>query len=141
MNKTKSTAIVYSFKAQWKCPLEKGGVSVFFRKRPPRATSDKVYFYVGSPVCSIIGWSNIIRIEEIDSELAIQIADQASIEVKELLNYLSGARRIGAIFIGKPTIYSNPVRTSEVRKIFNFYPPQNFVRVPSDVCEAMEKFQ
>lgn len=141
MNQEKSTAVIYSFKEKWKELLEKGEISVFFRKRPPKRKCERVYIYVGSPTSSIVGWAVVNEIRISNPASALEFAQQGKIEIQELKEYLEGAKEVGLIFIGKPVLFDKPVRVSEIRKIFNFYPPQNFVRVPQQACEMMEKFE
>ena len=141
MNQEKSTAVIYSFKEKWKDILESGEVSVFFRKRPPKGKCDRVYLYVGSPTSSIIGWASVKEIRTSSPENALEFAKQGRIELHELKEYLKGAKEVGLIFIGRPFLFQKPIRASEIRKVFNFYPPQNFVRVPQEACDIMEKLK
>jgi predicted transcriptional regulator len=141
MNQEKSTAVIYSFKEKWRQPLEKGEVSVFFRKRPPKAKCDRVYLYIGSPASSIIGWAPVSEIRISSPASALEFVQQGKIELQELKEYLKGSKEVGLIFIGKPFLFEKPIGVSEIRKIFNFYPPQNFVRVPQEACEMLEKFE
>lgn len=141
MNDADQTSIIYSFKDKWRRPLEDGEISVFFRKRPPRVTCKRVYFYVGNPTSSIIGWAPIERIEVLNTEIALDLCHQGGIDRDELRKYLNNSSEVGAIFISNPHIYKAPLSTAELRRIFNFHPPQNFVKIPLNACKMMESFE
>lgn len=129
-------SVVYSFEGRWEEPLEKGQVKVFFRKRRPVITPNRVFFYVGVPVKKIIGSALVEKIEPVNLEAAIRIRKSGAITENELVSYVGHYGRVSAIWIRAPEIFPEPFCLAELNEQHGFNPPQSF----SNVSEELERY-
>lgn len=127
--------VIYSFKGKWLDPISKGDVKAFFRKRFPREKPGRVYFYVGAPTSSIIGWAEVSSLERVETKIALGMTTEGAIDRGELSEYLIGNNSVGVFRLGKIKLFKSPLSVSDVQRIFNFHPPQNFVQI-NDVDTA-----
>lgn len=132
INKEKN--VIYSFKGKWLEPILNGHVGTFFRKRFPKEKPDRVYLYIGSPTSAIIGWAEVISLNRAETSIAISMSEDGAIDRSELSEYLNGATSVGVFKLGKINLFDNYLSVSDVRRVFNFHPPQNFVQI--DECDA-----
>lgn len=96
----------------------------------------RVFFYVGVPVKKIIGFADIVKIEPVDLEAAVRIKKNAVINEDELSSYIAIDQTVSAIWISRPTIFSDPFTLSDLNRLHSFNPPQSF----SYVTEGFESF-
>lgn len=134
INKEKN--VIYSFKGKWLEPILNGDVRVFFRKRFPKEKPDRVYLYVGSPTSAIIGWAEVHSLSRVEAGVAINMSKYGAIDRSELSKYLDGSEFVGVFEIGEINIFRKKLSVSDVRHVFNFHPPQNFVQI--DECDAVK---
>ena len=130
--KEKPRSVVYSFDGRWEEPLVSGRVKVFFRKRRPVVTPGRVFIYVGVPVKQVIGFAAVKKIETVDLEAALRIKESGAITENELVSYIGADRTVSAIWIGEPTIFSEPFTLSSLNDLHSFNPPQSFSNVSVD---------
>lgn len=124
--KNKSTSVVYSFEGRWEEALRKGQVRVFFRKRRPTKLPQRVFFYVGAPVKSIIGFADVEGINCTSLSEAIEIRGHGAITENELIKYIGQGGQVNAIRVSIPTIFAKAVDLSELKEHYSFNPPQSF---------------
>ena len=139
MKTTTSTApksVVYSFDGRWEKNILAGRVGVFFRKRRPINQPKYVFFYIGVPIKSIIGYASIVEIREVDLLQASKLQDLGSISDIELTKYI-GHGRVHAIFIDKPVIFRAPKELLGLRNKSGFNPPQSFSFVDAELEAAL----
>ncbi|WP_170518606.1 hypothetical protein [Ruegeria atlantica] len=134
--KEKNRSIVYSFEGRWHRPIASGDVKVFFRKRRPVSTPERVYFYVGVPVKKIIGFAEIERIEQVKLEAATDVKKEGAITEEELVDYIGKNGTVSAIWVSAPTLLPEPFDLSELKRHWGFNPPQSF----SNVSTEFERF-
>lgn len=127
--------VIYSFKGKWLDPISKGDVKAFFRKRFPREKPGRVYFYVGAPTSCIIGWAEVSSLERVETKIALGMTTEGAIDRGELSEYLIDANSVGVFKLGQIKLFKSSLSVSDVRQIFNFHPPQNFVQI-NDVDTA-----
>ena len=139
INKRQNQSAVYSFKSKWLEPLKNGKVRVFFRKRVPRETPKRVYFYVGAPISKVIGWADVLGLQRVASHDALGMINDGAIDRSELSFYLEGSQTVGVFRLGTPQLFARPLSVSDVRHIFNFHSPQNFVQISEDVALKMDE--
>jgi predicted transcriptional regulator len=125
-NTKKNLSVVYSFEGRGEGPLRRGEISVFFRKRRPIKLPDKVFFYIGVPVKSIVGFSTVGSITEVSLEEAKLFRNDGAITENELIEYIGHNGTVHAIRIGKPVLFDQPKRLSDLNAKFGFNPPQSF---------------
>lgn len=130
---------IYSFRGKWLRPIIEGRIKVFFRRRFPREAPDRIYFYVGAPTSAIIGWAQVTSLQRVEATVALSMATDGAIEKRELAEYLEGAQSVGVFELGAPNMFRNPLSVSDVRKIFNFHPPQNFVQIHKEDASALDE--
>lgn len=127
-----SQTVVYSFGGRWEEPLLNKEISVFFRKRRPVVLPDKVFFYIGSPVKKIVGFSKVISIEPISFAGAKQYMKAGKISENELIDYIGKNGHVHAIHIQDIEIFKNPIDLDSLRDEFDFNPPQSFSKVSAN---------
>lgn len=132
-------SVIYSFKGKWLKPIMGGEVRAFFRKRFPKDKPRRVYFYVGVPTSAVIGWAEVSGLERVETKVALGMATQGAIDRSELETYLEGAESVGVFKLGPPCIFSSPLSVPDVRRIFNFYPPQNFVQIDEEDASKLDE--
>ena len=128
-SKENSRSVVYSFDGRWEKALASGKVKVFFRKRRPVLTPSKVFIYVGVPVKKIIGFASVKNIEPVDLEAAMKIKQSGAITENELISYVGTDRTVSAIWIERPTLFSEPFSLSDLSESHGFNPPQSFCKL------------
>jgi len=133
--KASNASVVYSFEGRWKDAILHGEVRVFFRKRRPTRLPARVFFYIGAPVKSVIGFADVEGISSVSLVEAIAIRDQGAISESELKRYIGQDGQVNAIRIGIPTILTEPLQLSDLKERFSFNPPQSF-SIVSDAFEA-----
>ncbi|WP_199258251.1 hypothetical protein [Paracoccus binzhouensis] len=132
-------SVIYSFKGKWLEPIVEGRVKAFFRKRFPREKPSRVYFYVGAPTSSIIGWAEVSSLERVETNTALGMTKEGAIDRRDLAEYLAGAESVGVFKLGQPNLFALPLTVSDVRRIFNFHPPQNFVQIDEDDASKLDE--
>jgi predicted transcriptional regulator len=130
-----SASVVYSFEGRWEDAIRQGEVRVFFRKRRPTRLPTRVFFYVGAPVKSIIGFADVEGISISTLAEAVAIRDLGAITESELKRYIGQDGQVNAIRVGIPTIFAEPLQLSDLKERFSFNPPQSF-SIVSDAFEA-----
>lgn len=139
MNKNnQENCVIYSFKGKWLEPIVEGRVEAFFRKRFPRKKPSRVYFYVGAPTSAIVGWAKVYGLERVEAKTALEMTKEGAIDRSELAKYLEGIEFVGVFKLGLPTVFSSPLWVSDVRRIFNFHPPQNFVQIYEEDASKLD---
>lgn len=140
MNKNnQGNSVIYSFKGKWLEPILEGRVKAFFRKRFPREKPGRVYFYVGAPTSAIVGWAEVSDLQRVETKTALEMTKEGAIDRSELVKYLEGTEFVGVFKLGLPIIFSSPLSVSHVRRIFNFYPPQNFVQIDEEDASKLDE--
>lgn len=119
-------SVAYSFQGRWEESIRRGNIRVFFRKRRPVSLPSRVFFYLGSPVKSIIGCSDVEAVNEVTLCEAISIRGDGAITEKELIEYIGEKESIHAIWIGAPMIFNEPYTLEDMNREFGFNPPQSF---------------
>lgn len=136
-NTKKNLSVVYSFEGRWEGPLRRGEISVFFRKRRPREIPEKVFFYVGVPIKSIIGFAKVTSVSEISLEEAIMIRGSGAITEVELEKYIGRGGSVNSIHIDGLNIFDRPVPLVELKEDFGFNPPQSFSILDASFEDAL----
>lgn len=123
----RSDSVMFSFRSQWLNPLMSNQISVFFRNKPSSNKQPKyVYFYLGSPIMSVIGYARIKDIRLVTKEEAIAISDIGKISQEALEKYIGSRTNTGAIFIERPYFFNSPITLRSLQSSGVFHPPQNF---------------
>lgn len=133
--KNSKISVVYSFEGRWEDSIRRGEVRVFFRKRRPTRLPTRVFFYIGAPVKSIIGFADVEGISNASLVEAVALRDLGAITESELKRYIGQDRQVNAIRVGFPTIFTEPLQLSDLKERFSFHPPQSF-SIVSDAFEA-----
>lgn len=136
---SQENSVIYSFKGKWLELIVEGRVKVFFRKRFPRERPSRIYFYVGAPTSAIIGWAEVSGLERVETKTALGMAKEGAIDRGELAEYLEGAESVGVFKLGSPHLFPTPLSVSDVRRIFNFHPPQNFVQIDEEDASKLNE--
>ena len=130
----KKLPVIYSFQGRWEESIRRGDVRVFFRKRRPVKLPGRVFFYIGSPVKSVIGCSDVEAVNEVTLCEAISIRRDGAITENELIEYIGKGGSVYAIWIGVPMVFSEPYLLEDMKREFGFNPPQSF-SIVDDVFE------
>ena len=130
-------SIIYSFKSRWMDEIHAGRIQVFFRKRGPSAQPKHVFFYVGTPVSSVVGYAEVQQIKDVNLKEALSLTHLGSITEDELISYIGINGSAKAIFLTNYTKIKRSLTTTELRRIFNFHPPQNFMQISKEVEEKI----
>jgi predicted transcriptional regulator len=136
-NTKKNLSVVYSFEGRWEDPLRRGEISVFFRKRRPREAPERVFFYVGVPIKSIIGFAKIKSVSEVSLGEAISLRGFGAITEEELVKYIGRDGRVFAIRFDNFKLFSRPTSLADLNKEFGFNPPQSFSIVDASFEDAL----
>jgi predicted transcriptional regulator len=136
---SKTPSVIFSFKHRWYDPIINGDVGVFFRKRGPNKTPSHVLVYLGAPVSSIISISEVQKITHVDLSTALELAELGCISEDELKNYVGETGLVSAIFIKNHIKFDKALSISDLRKILNFHPPQNFIQIDNDIRILIEE--
>jgi len=134
-NKSKPAPVVYSFSGRWESALRSKKVTVFFRKRRPVVVPPRVFFYVGVPVKSIIGFASVKFIEQVGLREAIKYKDAGCITELELNKYIGNDGSVHAIHIEHAVIFEKAIDLEDIKEAFGFNPPQSF----SNVSDSFER--
>jgi len=132
-----SVSVIYSFKSRWLEDIQSGRIGVFFRKRGPARNPKKVFIYAGSPISSIVAVADVEGMEDVNLDRSLELADLGKISDEELKSYIGSDGSVKAIFLTNHQMLKRPLGINELRKIFNFHPPQNFMQIPSEVEKAI----
>lgn len=135
LKKNTNPSVVYSFESRWADAIRQGEVRVFFRKRRPTRVPARVFFYIGAPVKSIIGFADVEGISNASLIEAVALRDLGAITESELKRYIGQDGQVSAIRVGFPTIFTEPLQLSDLKERFSFNPPQSF-SILSDAFEA-----
>ena len=128
-----NASVIYSFKARWLDDIEAGNIGVFFRKRGPASKPESVFIYVGSPCSSVIAIADVDRMEDVHLERSLELAKLGRITDDELTSYIGSHGKAKAIFLKNHRTLKRPLGIKELRRIFNFHPPQNFMQISQEV--------
>ena len=137
--KPKPRSVVYSFSGRWEEPLRLGNVKVFFRKRRPVISPDRVFLYVGVPAKRIIGYAGVQKISPVGLTEAIEMRSLGAITENELIKYIGAGGSVHAIHIDKPMLFEKPFALEELDRDFGFSPPQSFSNVDDDFEAKLTK--
>lgn len=125
-------SVVYSFFNKWEAPLKSGKVHLFFRKRFPSKLPDRVYFYIGAPVMSVVGSAKVTKIERVSASQALSLAPRGCIPEAELAKYLADRDSVGAIYMDCFEFFNRPVSADDISSRMVFSPPQNFQNLSAE---------
>lgn len=132
-------SVIYSFKSRWLEDIQSGRIGVFFRKRGPARKPKKVFIYAGSPISSIVAVADVERMEDVNLDRSLELADLGKISDEELKSYVGPDGCVKVIFLTNHRKLKKPLSISELRRIFNFHPPQNFMRIDREISEKIEE--
>lgn len=135
----KSNSVIYSFKSRWLEDIQTGRIGVFFRKRGPAKKPKKVFIYAGAPISSIVAVADVERMEDVNLDRSLELADLGKISDEELKSYVGTDGCVKAIFLTNHQRFKRPLGISKLRRIFNFHPPQNFMRIDNEISEKIEE--
>lgn len=139
-NTNVAKAAIFSFENRWFEHIIDKKVNVFFRKRGPVQVPSHVLAYVGSPRSSIVSISKVRKVRNVNLHDALSLKREGSICEDELRNYIQDGRQVSAIFITNHQILKNPLSVADVRKIINFHPPQNFLRIDYSKMQEIQEY-
>jgi len=131
-------SIIVSFASRWRDPINDKNIKVFFRRRGPVRTPKRVLIYLGSPISSIVAVAEVEKLERIDLKAALSMADLGCISEDELRSYIRCDQIVTAVFLGDQKNFENPLSITDVRKVMNFHPPQNFIQINDVTLRALE---
>jgi predicted transcriptional regulator len=94
-----------------------------------------VFFYVGVPAKSIIGFASVKSIEQVSLREAIRYKDAGCITEVELRKYIGNDGFVHAIHIENAVIFEKPIVLADIKEAFGFNPPQSF----SNVSDRFER--
>lgn len=137
INKEKN--VIYSFKGKWLEAILNGDVRAFFRKRFPKEKPKRVYLYIGSPISAIIGWSEVYSLDRVETSIALNMSEDGAIHRSELSEYLDGSTSVGVFKIGEINHFENYLSVSDVCRVFNFHPPQNFMQIQQSDAAKLDE--
>lgn len=128
-----SASVIYSFKSRWADDIETGRIGVFFRKRGPASKPSRVFIYLGSPISAVVAVADVDRMEDVDLARSVELTKLGRITEDELKRYIGPHGAAKAIFLKNHKRLKRPLPVNELRRIFNFHPPQNFMQVSKEV--------
>jgi len=137
--RAEETAVIYSFQSRWMKEIEHGELGVFFRKSAPANAPHRVIFYVGSPISALVATARYAGARRVNLKEAIELAELGKINRSELEAYVGQDGEVKAIFVDDIQMFGRRLFGPELRQIFNFHPPQNFMRVSSEVLIKIEE--
>ena len=129
--------VIYSFKSRWLDDIRSGRIGVFFRKRGPSRKPARVFIYAGAPISSIVAVADVDRMEDVDLVRSLELANLGRITDEELRAYIGPNGHAKAIFLKNHRNLHQAVGIKELRNIFNFHPPQNFMQVSSELADKI----
>ena len=129
-------SVIYSFQSRWENSLKSSKIKVFFRKKKPKLQPPRIYFYVGSPTKKIIGFSKVIKIQNVNLDEAKLFSSHGKISEKELISYIGCKGNVYAFWIETPTIFATSIEGPVLNSLFGFNPPQSFCNMRT----GMEEF-
>ncbi|TIX93551.1 hypothetical protein [Rhizobium sp. P44RR-XXIV] len=132
-------SVVYSFFSRWEEPLRSENVRVFFRKRFPSKLPNRVYFYIGAPVKSIIGSASVSDIKRLHVQEALDLSSLGCITKAELANYLGERESVGAIYLDDFEFFPRPVGLLQIENVISFSPPQNFQNLDAEEEQMLKE--
>jgi predicted transcriptional regulator len=139
-NNDASDAILVSFDAKWAKPLVGGSVSQVFRKRGPKSTSPNwVYVYAGTPIKAIVGRLPVIQLRQLTIKEALTLAHDGGLRRNELAEYAAGYESLCIFTVGKFQSSSREIALSELKKDYNFNPPQSFLILSMQGKKVLDK--
>ncbi len=128
-----ANSVIYSFKSRWLESIQSGQIGVFFRKRGPAKRPKRIFIYAGSPISSIIAFADVAQMKDVDLDRSLELANLGKISNDELNSYVGSDGNVKAIFLTNHQMLQRSLGINELRKIFNFHPPQNFMQISSEV--------
>ena len=133
----KNRSVVYSFGGRWEDALRANKVKIFFRKRRPVITPDRVFFYVGVPVKAIIGFAEVKSIVSVDLVSAKKMKNEAAITDKELSEYVGNGTSVYAISVDNLRIFPRALSLEFLSDRAGFNPPQSFSKLTDDLANLL----
>jgi predicted transcriptional regulator len=131
-------SVVYSFFQKWEQPIRSGKVRLFFRKRFPSQKPARVYFYIGSPIASVIGSAAVEKMERLSQKDALSLAEQGCISRDELASYIGERESVGAIYLMDFRLFKKPVALIRLQEKIGLLPPQNFQKLSEAALSVIE---
>ena len=128
-------SVIYSFQSRWEKLLKTRKIKVFFRKKKPKLHPQRIYFYVGWPSMKIIGYSKVIKIQNVNLDEAKLLLSEGKISEEELVKYIGFTDNVHAFWLNKPTILPTPLESSDLNNRFGFTPPQSFCKMQTGMEE------
>lgn len=136
----RSGDILVSFSSRWIDRLRGSSPRYIFRRRVPSSfVPRRVYVYVASPISEIIGFFTVKKIQQIVLSDALKISSEALIDVEELKKYFCGYDSVGCYIVQENLIFDEPIKLSELREHFVFFPPQSFVALSDGSSNWIDK--
>ena len=133
-----SKSIIVPFASRWSESINDKNIKVFFRKRGPARMPKNIVIYLGVPISSIVAVAEVEKLERIDLNVALSLADIGCISEGELKSYIGYDKIVTAIFIKNQKNFKNPLGVKAIRKTMNFHPPQNFIQINDATLHALE---
>jgi len=132
-------SVIVSFNYRWFDQIINGKIGVFFRKRGPSKTPSHVIMYIGAPLSSVVSIAEVEKIATVDLQTSLMLAKLGCISEDELRNYVGEDGLVTAIFIKNHRKFDRCLSISDLKKILNFHPPQNFIKINKNVMQLIEK--
>ena len=122
-----SQDVLVSFHSKWAQLLRAATPKVVFRHRVPTQQVRTMFFYVGSPICAVIGKAAISEVKTLRADKARVFASQGAISKEELSQYISKHPKVGVYRIEDYVIFDKEVPLAVLQEKFSFYAPQSFM--------------
>jgi predicted transcriptional regulator len=136
----RSGDILLSFSAGWLDALRSKIPKYIFRRRVPALfVPRRVFVYIAAPNSEIIGFFTIKEIQHITLADALNRSVGAMMNVDEIKRYFCGYGSIGCFCTESNVLFKEPIRLSELREQFNFFPPQSFVALSGSSSDWIDK--
>lgn len=118
--------------------------TVELRRRFPASTrrDATAYIYATSPVMAIVGTAKISDVRKLPiNDLWSEFSGSASIDRGQFDSYFRGLDDGFALLLHDAQEFSRPYPLTELRKRFEFKPPQSFLYAKEDLVEALKNEQ
>ncbi|MFL1462434.1 hypothetical protein ACI6QG_09555 [Roseococcus sp. DSY-14] len=126
-------AVVVSFHSSWQEKIKKSAFTTILRKRIPlNSRPQRIYFHVNSPIGAICARAKIEDVKTISKSEALNLELSINLTAEKILQYIGNDNQIGAYFVSHIDYAPREAKSSEINRIFPYYPPQSFVSLSSD---------
>ncbi len=135
----RSDAIVVSFGAEWYESLRAKRFTAVIRKRVPTSIKPRwLYFHMNSPKSAICARAEVVSVEMIDRERALQISRELNLPEEQIIKYFGSQEWMGCYRLGEIDFPERDMTHHQLAVHMVYHPPQSFFVLSKNGREVLD---